>query len=302
MHLILLHGYLLQGTGSNIYVANVAQAWRDQGHGVTVVCQEPDAAALPFVDEAFLPGGKLPRKRPRARRVRVVVPDIERLLPVYVFDRYEGYEVKRIPDLTPEEVERHVTLTAQALRKAARLGARRVLANHVLLGPLIARRALKGTGVPYDVKVHGSALEYTLVPNPHLLPYAVEGLAGAERIYAGTRHVRERVLEVFSGRSEEIGLDHKLHVVPPGMDPEVFAPARHPAQSRVRFRETVARKIEERPNGRTARPGCSWPPPGNTTSGRPTPTCCSGGPTCAPRSRPSATSASCSAPRGWGSC
>jgi len=28
MHLILLHGYLLQETGSNIYVANIAKAWQ----------------------------------------------------------------------------------------------------------------------------------------------------------------------------------------------------------------------------------------------------------------------------------
>jgi len=51
MHLVLLHGYLLQGTGSNIYVANIAKAWRSQGHAVTVVCQDLQAGVLPFVDE-----------------------------------------------------------------------------------------------------------------------------------------------------------------------------------------------------------------------------------------------------------
>ena len=51
MHLVLLHGYLLTGTGSNIYVANVVRAWAAQGHAVTVVCQEPAAASLSFVDE-----------------------------------------------------------------------------------------------------------------------------------------------------------------------------------------------------------------------------------------------------------
>ena len=51
MHLVLLHGYLLTGTGSNIYVANVARAWATQGHAVTVVCQEPEAASLAFVND-----------------------------------------------------------------------------------------------------------------------------------------------------------------------------------------------------------------------------------------------------------
>ena len=76
MHLVLLHGYLLTGTGSNIYVANVARAWAAQGHAVTVVCQEPGAAPLPFVNEAFLPGDELPQEAPAEGRLRVVVPDI----------------------------------------------------------------------------------------------------------------------------------------------------------------------------------------------------------------------------------
>ena len=55
MQLIILHGYLLQGTGSNIYVANIAKAWRKQGHAVTVVCQDRTAEALPFVEEFIEP-------------------------------------------------------------------------------------------------------------------------------------------------------------------------------------------------------------------------------------------------------
>ena len=102
MHLVLLHGYLLTGTGSNIYVANVAHAWATQGHAVTVVCQELEAASLSFVNEAFFPGDDLPKEPPADGRLRVVVPDIGGLLPVYVLDRYEGYEVKCIPDMTPE--------------------------------------------------------------------------------------------------------------------------------------------------------------------------------------------------------
>ena len=251
MHLVLLHGYLLTGTGSNIYVANVARAWATQGHAVTVVCQEPEAASLSFVDEAFFPGDALPKDAPADGRLRVVVPDIGGLLPVYVLDRYEGYQVKCIPDMTPEEIERHIALTATALRLVARK-AHRVLANHVLLGPVIARRALKGIGVPYDVKIHGSAIEYTLVPTPRLMPYALEGLGNAERIYAGTRYVRDRVLEVFDSERVDLGLDEKVHVVSPGMDPTVFTISEDPAASERRALETIATKIRENGGGRRA--------------------------------------------------
>ena len=262
MHLVLLHGYLLTGTGSNIYVANVARAWAAQGHAVTVVCQEPGAAPLPFVNEAFLPGDELPTEAPADGRLRVVVPDIGGLLPVYVFDRYEGYEVKRIPDMTPEELNRHISMTGDVLRHVAQK-ADRVLANHVLLGPAIAQRALKGTGVPYDVKIHGSALEYTLVPTPELMPLALEGLRDAERVYAGTRYVRDRVLDVFAAQCEELGLERKLHVVSPGMDPKVFMLSDDPDAGQKRARETIAAKIRRNGGGRK---GHAVPKPGTHTN------------------------------------
>ena len=47
------------------------------------------------------------------------------------------------------------------------------------MGPAVLARALDG--VPYAVKVHGSALEYTVKPHPErFLPYAREGLAPAQ--------------------------------------------------------------------------------------------------------------------------
>ena len=41
MNLVLWHGYLLSGTGSNIYTQHVARAWGRLGHDVRVLCQEP---------------------------------------------------------------------------------------------------------------------------------------------------------------------------------------------------------------------------------------------------------------------
>ena len=46
------------------------------------------------------------------------------------------------------------------------------------MGPVIMRRALEGR-IPYVVKIHGSALEYVVRPDPErFLPYAREGLDG----------------------------------------------------------------------------------------------------------------------------
>ena len=41
------------------------------------------------------------------------------------------------------------------------------------------------------MKIHGSALEYTVKPYPRFMPYAQEGLAGARGILVGSRHTAE---------------------------------------------------------------------------------------------------------------
>src|SRR6266403_331534 len=40
MRILLWHGYLLGGTGSNVYTRALAREWSLAGHDVTVVCQE----------------------------------------------------------------------------------------------------------------------------------------------------------------------------------------------------------------------------------------------------------------------
>jgi predicted alpha/beta-fold hydrolase len=41
VRIVIWHGYLLGGTGSNVYARSLARAWRRLGHEVTVICQDP---------------------------------------------------------------------------------------------------------------------------------------------------------------------------------------------------------------------------------------------------------------------
>ena len=250
MHLVLLHGYLLQGTGSNIYVANIAKAWQNQGHGVSVVCKDRKAGALTFVQEFIGPHDNLPDDPPKPGTIRVIVPEINNLLPVYVFDRYNGFDVKIIPEMTPEEIHMHIEMTASTLRNVACQGADRILANHAIFGPVIAKRALQNLDVPFDVKIHGSAVEYTLVPNPHLMNYAFEGLNAAKRVVVGTKYVRDRVLEVFGNGQPTGKLANQLTIVPPGMDPALFKLSVDPQESQQQFMEKVRQRLQQNDKGR----------------------------------------------------
>ena len=50
MKVLIFHGYLLRGTGSNVYNASLAQALARQGHEVHLLCQDRGAGELAWVD------------------------------------------------------------------------------------------------------------------------------------------------------------------------------------------------------------------------------------------------------------
>src|SRR5256885_6872692 len=50
MRVLIFHGYLLRGTGSNIYNASLARALVRLGHEVHLLCQDRQAGELDFVD------------------------------------------------------------------------------------------------------------------------------------------------------------------------------------------------------------------------------------------------------------
>ena len=90
MRILIFHGYLLRGTGSNIYTVNLCRAMVALGHEVHLLCQERAAAELDLVDAVGRwQGSRLNVERLRDPvRVTVYNPDIGRILPVYVADAY----------------------------------------------------------------------------------------------------------------------------------------------------------------------------------------------------------------------
>jgi glycosyltransferase involved in cell wall biosynthesis len=192
--IVLWHGYLLGGTGSNVYTRALARAWSRVGHEVVVVCQEPNPGAYDLAG---------------ARVVRPALPD--NLLPTFILDRYAGLEPRLLQDLTRGERDRYVEANAAAVR--AELPADLVFANHVLLGGPVGA----ATGAPFGVKAHGSELEYSMRGNEELSSWGREALERARATFVGSAHIR-RVLE------EVVGHVDRVLEVPPGVDVEEFRP------------------------------------------------------------------------------
>jgi glycosyltransferase involved in cell wall biosynthesis len=223
VRVLIFHGYLLRGTGSNVYNANLSATFARLGHEVHLLSQEPAPGEFDFVDAVGDWDGGALRVTTRREPARCTVyrPDIGGLLPVYVPDRYEGIEARAFPELSDAELDRYLERNVAAVAEvAARVKPDLALANHLVMGPLVLARALAESGVPYAVKVHGSALEYTVKPHPRFLPHARAGVAAARGVLVGSRHTAESLWAAVGDST----LQARTRLGPPGVDIAAFGP------------------------------------------------------------------------------
>jgi glycosyltransferase involved in cell wall biosynthesis len=237
VRVLIFHGYLLRGTGSNVYNASLVAALAKLGHEVHLLCQDQHAGELPFVDAVGRwDEGRLQVETIREPvRVTAYLPEIGRILPVYVSDEYEGFDARPFPDLTDEQVDHYVAANVDAVRDVAKRADIEVgLANHMVMGPVILAR---GLDAPYAVKIHGSALTYTVAPHrERFLPYAVEGLERAGAILVGSRHTAEGLWDVM----QDPAIEQKTRLGPPGVDADEFIPRADAAARLAALAERLA--------------------------------------------------------------
>ena len=203
MRLVIWHGYLLDGTGSNVYTREVAKAWAALGHDVRVICAEPRP-------EEAAPAG-----------VRAIRPDFGPLLPVFVVDDYEGVTARHVAAMSEAELGRYLDANVQVLREELdREPAAAVLANHAIMGGPVARAGCAASGAPYGLKLHGSELEYAIRGEPRLAAMARPGVDGAAAVFAGSQHIVDVAGELLGDGPYQ----DRLAIVPPGVDTDAFRP------------------------------------------------------------------------------
>lgn len=249
MRIMIWHGWLLEGSGSNVVTARTAEAWRAAGHDVVLLCQERHPDRYPWIDTDGLVDADGPRELTERRqrssgsgRCVLLRPTIGPMLPVFVVDRYEGFDdVRRFPDLSDEELERYLRANVAALRAAAEWhDSEIVVTGHAIPGAAIARRAL-GAG-RYIAKIHGSDLEYAVRLQDRYRELAREGLGGARAVIGAAREVLERC----AGFVPE--MRHLGRVIAPGVD-VAFRP-----RARAEALADVADRLARDPDSLRGRP------------------------------------------------
>ena len=226
MRILLWHGYLLGGTGSNVYTRALAREWSRAGHEVVVVSQER-------APEQYDLGG--------ARTVAVDLPG--GLLPTFVMDRYEGLDPKFLQDFTRGRAAR------------VRRGERRCAAGAPPGRPRLhepradGRAGRAASGAPFRVKAHGSELEYSMRGRPELGEWARERSRGPRRP-TSARSTSARCSQTSSGTSTTCSRCRRASTSTssaPGPRRRACAPARRgAARPAERRRRTAARRRQRR--------------------------------------------------------
>ena len=122
------------------------------------------------------------------------------------------------------------------------------------MGPAILARA----GLGFAAKIHGSALEYTVKPEPErFLPYAREGIDAAAGVLVGSRHTAESLWEAIG----DPGLPARTRLGPPGVDTELFRPLARRGARRGAWRSWRRRWRRRRREAVAPSPATPAPPP-----------------------------------------
>ncbi|MGQ4834492.1 MAG: glycosyltransferase family 4 protein [Candidatus Asgardarchaeia archaeon] len=247
MKIAVLHGYLLRGSGSNIYVRNIVKEFVALGNTVYLFCQERHPENYSFIKEAYkVDDDKIEKYFERETNIGAVLinPEID-MLPVYVMDKYPEFkEVKLFIEISDEELSEYIERNLSAISTLFdRIKFDIIHANHLVMMPYISSLLYQKYGVPYVITPHGSSLEYTIKKDSRYIKYAVDGLKHAKYVLPGNKMFEDRVVTFFKKYLPDIS--QKMKIVPLGVDTSLFAPISKNERKRVLLKLIDDLKVEK---------------------------------------------------------
>ena len=249
MRILLWHGWLLEGSGSNVATARIAERYRAAGHDVLLLCQERQPERYAWIDAFGSVGtegtSELTAQPVEAAAGRCVLlrPRIGTMIPVFVIDRYEGFdEVRRFVDLSDDDLGSYLRSNVDALRAAAAWhGTEITFTGHAIPGAAVGKRAL-GAG-RYVAKIHGSDIEYAVRIQERYRELAREGLEAARAVVGPTADVLARCSALVPG------IEDLARIVAPGVEVSAFRP-----RPRTEALREAAERLDADPDTSQGRP------------------------------------------------
>lgn len=227
----ILHGYLLEGSGSNLWTRSIIESLCDNGKTVHLVCQENHPEIYEFISEAILYrlNGEqetiLKRKSTYSGECIMHKPELGKTLPVYVADKYEEFtDVRPMIELSNEELNNYLQINVKVLQRVVvENNINALLANHAVLMSVVAQQVAKQQNIHYAIMPHGSAIEYAVKKDKRFFNYAESAFNDAQRIYVIGKEIRSRVNNLFPSIPD---IDPKMIDLNLGVNTSLFNPVK----------------------------------------------------------------------------
>ncbi|KDR95617.1 Glycosyl transferases group 1 [Peptoclostridium litorale DSM 5388] len=230
MKIAVIHGYLLNGTGSNLYVQNLCRQLCISGHDVMLFCQDVELENYDFIESAYRfdkDNENMERfhekRTPFEGKCRCFVPNIGKQLPVYVKDMYDRFEAVEITKISRHDMESYINANKKALRACFMDEKPDVaISNHIVMQPVYTNRALEGLEGTVKLTVaHGSSFNFSVRKSNMALNYALEGLNAADGLVFLTDYSQREFEDYFDEIAE---IKARKMLIPAGVDIEGFFP------------------------------------------------------------------------------
>lgn len=250
----ILHGYLLEGSGSNLWTRSIIRSLCRNGETVHLVCQENHPEMYDFISDFFIyhqdgiVEKRFERKIPYTGNCLLHKPLLGNILPVYVWDNYEEFEYA-VPmiDLPDTAISEYLEINYRALKQIIQNHTIKVIhANHTVLMPVVAQRAATEFSLPFTIMPHGSAIEYAVRKDDRFFNFAYDALVKTNLVYVIGNEIRGRMNTLFSSIKE---LDQKMIDLNLGVDTSLFQPIER--DKRKENVEKMCRVLPESSSGRT---------------------------------------------------
>jgi len=233
MKIGLFHGYNLGGSGSNEYTRYLAKALIAEGAEVHLICREPEAASLGFIDIAHRYDGEgnaeLLFDNSSAHTASADQSPLcylhelpnSSVQPVYVTDKQRDGVVKSFTNLTDSELQEYHNISCVALKAILTNHSLDILhCNHVTYQPQVAEQVCAETNTPYIIYPHGSAIEYTVKTDERYFNKVGESLQLTDGLIIGNNEVKQRLVNLYPELKNQI--DDKSQIVGVGVDTSLF--------------------------------------------------------------------------------
>jgi len=240
---MLVHGYLLSQTGSNLYTKYLARELCRAGNDVELLSQDDKVMDLDFVENSFRftsGNGSVSLMKKQVTKYSgkctAFQADIGGLLPVFVKDDYEGFKVKTFLELSGNELRGYLNANLTALKWLINNRDIDVMQlNHGVIFPYIASRIAPDIRPPCIIVIHGSGIEFIVKKSAVYRRYALIGLRSATKIIAVSQYVKDLIINIF-GRD----LAGKIELIPAGVDLSNFTKTNDRKRSMSNFQGAVS--------------------------------------------------------------